>query len=103
MMSSIYILYKKQKKELKARMNTLNKAKVMTIIKTLLLTQPNKEWTSNNIAEFINAHDFRINAEINPGVIGQLIRKERKTSTSYLNKIELERVKGNKYKYTIKE
>lgn len=83
-------------------MDTRNKTKIMAIIKTLLVSQPNREWTSNNLAEFINSHNFNINIQINSSVIGQLLRTEMKTSTSYLNNIERERVRGNKYRYKIK-
>ena len=84
-------------------MDSRNKTKLMTIIKTLLTVQPQKEWTSSKIAEYINTHDYNINIEVNSSVIGQLIRTERKDRRSFLNDIEIEKIRGNKYKYKLKE
>lgn len=75
-------------------MDTLNKTKIKTIIKTLLILQPHKEWSSYNLAEYINSHDYRISVEVNPNILGQLIRKEKKDSTSYLYGIKMVKKNG---------
>lgn len=84
------------------KVDTINKTKIKTIIKTLILSHPERDWTANALSEFINSHDFRISIEVNPNILGQLLRQERKDSTSYLYGIKKIR-KSNKNVYILEE
>ena len=86
----------------KIKVDTINKTKIKTIIKTLLISHPNKDWTAYSLSEYINAHDYRISIEVNPNILGQLLRQERKDSTSYLYGIKKIR-KDNKNVYILEE
>lgn len=84
-------------------MNAMNKTKVKTIIKTLLITQPQKHWTASQLAKFINAHNYNINTDITAHRIGQIIKEENRMGSSYLRNIETVKMSGNKYRYKLKE
>ena len=83
-------------------MDTINKTKIKTIIKTLLILQPHKEWTSHALAEYINSHNYKISIEVNPNILGQLIRKEKRDRTSYLYGIKTMKRRG-KNVYVLEE
>lgn len=81
-------------------MDKISKAKILSIIKTLLISQPHREWTSKNLADFINIYDYKISVDVTPQVIGQLMKEQSKRKDGYLR---VERVKavGNTYRYRL--
>ena len=79
-------------------MNETNKAKVMAVIKTLLISQPNRIWTSRNLSEYINMHNYHIGSDITPSEVAQLIRVESKRGDGWF-RVDRVRVKGNTYMY----
>lgn len=69
--------------------------KIRTLIKAFLIFNKGKKCTANQIAQFINANDFKLNQyALHPVRVSHMINAGRYSQTNMLYGVNVEKVNG---------